>query len=206
MLRGLLFTSLAFVQVWAQDGGQLKVTLDKAGVKAIYPSDSLYANVSSAYNTRFTYKPIAVAFPTDVNQVAAAVAAAAAHNISIAPRGGGHSYTALGLGKVPNRAKLRGLTTGDTGGADNALVIDMSGLATVSVGDDNLAAIGGGARLGEVVTVLNAKGRAMPHGTCPHVGAGGHMSLGRFSRLSLLRLLTENYSAGGYGPCLHFRR
>ena len=34
-----------------------------------------------------------------------------------------------------------------------------------------------GNRLGSVALALNASGRAMAHGVCPYVGAGGHVGM-----------------------------
>ena len=36
------------------------------------------------------------------------------------------------------------------------------------------AKVGPGNRLGDVALGLNSAGRALPHGTCPYVGIGGH--------------------------------
>jgi FAD/FMN-containing dehydrogenase len=69
-----------------------------------------------------------------------------------------HSYAASGIG-----------------GTDGALVIDLKNLKSISVNTSTgQAVIGTGNRLGDIVTALNAKGRALPHGTCPYVGIGGH--------------------------------
>lgn len=37
-----------------------------------------------------------------------------------------------------------------------------------------LATLQTGLRLGDLALALNAEGRALPHGTCPYVGLGGH--------------------------------
>ncbi len=51
----------------------------------------------------------------------------------------------------------------------------MSNFNTVSVDPStHIAIIGPGNRLGDVALALNNNGRAMPHGTCPYVGIGGH--------------------------------
>jgi len=51
----------------------------------------------------------------------------------------------------------------------------MSKFNTVSIDQVSyVATIGSGNRLGDVALKLNAQGRAMPHGTCPYVGIGGH--------------------------------
>jgi len=82
----------------------------------------------------------------------------AQYNHQVVARSGGHSYIANGLG-----------------GKDGLLVVDMSNFKTVSVDlSTNVATIGPGNRLGDVALALSNNGRAMPHGTCPYVGIGGH--------------------------------
>jgi FAD/FMN-containing dehydrogenase len=64
-----------------------------------------------------------------------------------------HSYIANGLG-----------------GRNGALVVDMSKLKAITVRPaNNTAIIETGNRLGDVALALNAKGRAIPHGTCSYV-------------------------------------
>jgi hypothetical protein len=51
----------------------------------------------------------------------------------------------------------------------------MLNFMTVAVDSSTgIAMIGPGNRLGNVALALNDKGRALPHGTCPYVGVGGH--------------------------------
>ena len=63
-----------------------------------------------------------------------------------------------------------------------------------------IATIGPGNRLGDVALGLNNAGRALPHGTCPYVGIGGHSGkqLRSWSNLFIyLFILPEGY--GGFG-------
>ena len=51
----------------------------------------------------------------------------------------------------------------------------MSNFKQVSVDRTTfIATIGTGNRLGDVALGLNNAGRALPHGSCPYVGIGGH--------------------------------
>jgi FAD/FMN-containing dehydrogenase len=72
-----------------------------------------------------------------------------------------HSYAANGLG-----------------GKDGTLVVDLRNLSTITVDSSTfIASVDTGLRLGDVATAINnADGgpRALPHGTCPTVGIGGH--------------------------------
>ena len=80
------------------------------------------------------------------------------YNHQVVARSGAHSYIANGLG-----------------GKNGSFVVDMSNFKTVSVDPRmHVAIIGPGNRLGDVALALNNNGRAMPHGTCPYVGIGGH--------------------------------
>jgi FAD/FMN-containing dehydrogenase len=51
----------------------------------------------------------------------------------------------------------------------------MSNFNQISVDPDTfIATIGPGNRLGDIALALNNAGRAIPHGSCPYVGMGGH--------------------------------
>ncbi|KAJ7636679.1 glucooligosaccharide oxidase [Roridomyces roridus] len=142
----------------------LQQSLAGHGVTAVFQSDPTYSNVSRAFNRRFTITPVAVAFPTSVAQVSAAVAAGTAQNLEVVARSGGHSYIANGLG-----------------GNNGALVVDMSKMKQITVrSSNNTALIETGNRLGDIALALSAAGRAMPHGTCSYVGIGGHSGYGGF--------------------------
>jgi len=55
------------------------------------------------------------------------------------------------------------------------VVVDLKNFKNITVdASTNVATIGAGNRLGPIAVALNAKGRALPHGTCPYVGIGGH--------------------------------
>jgi FAD/FMN-containing dehydrogenase len=85
----------------------------------------------------------------------------AKYSFQVVSRSGGHSYIANGLG-----------------GKNGSFVVDMSNFKTVSVDPNTqVATIGPGNRLGDVALALNNAGRAMPHGTCPYVGIGGHSGM-----------------------------
>jgi FAD/FMN-containing dehydrogenase len=69
-----------------------------------------------------------------------------------------HSYIANGLG-----------------GQNGVLVVDLSNFKKITVDStQNTAVIETGNRLGDIALALNNAGRALPHGTCPYVGIGGH--------------------------------
>ncbi|KAJ7460813.1 glucooligosaccharide oxidase [Mycena latifolia] len=142
----------------------LQQNLAAKGVAAVYPTDQNFTTVTQAYNRRFTITPLAVAYPTNAQQVAAAVMAGAAQNMEVVARSGGHSYIANGLG-----------------GNNGSLVVDLSKMKAITVRAANSTAlIQTGNRLGDIALALNAAGRALPHGTCSYVGIGGHSGYGGF--------------------------
>ncbi|KAL7267896.1 hypothetical protein RUND412_009501, partial [Rhizina undulata] len=118
-----------------------------------------------AFNRRFTWVPAAIALPNTNEHVSDAVICAKEHNVKVAARCGGHSYAAYGLG-----------------GQDGSLMVDMVGFQGVDVDNETkIATVKGGMRLGNMALELFKQGeRALPHGTCPGVGIGGHASFGGF--------------------------
>ncbi|KAF7289487.1 Glucooligosaccharide oxidase [Mycena chlorophos] len=159
-----LITITGAALVSATNVAQLQAALAAGGVSAVYSTNSNYSTVTAAYNRRFTISPIAVAYPTSDQQVATAVKAGSQQGIAVVARSGGHSYIANGLG-----------------GTNGSLVVDLSKMKSISVrSSNNTALIQTGNRLGDVAVTLNAAGRALPHGTCPYVGIGGHSGYGGF--------------------------
>lgn len=67
----------------------------------------------------------------------------------------------------------------------------MSNFVQLSVDPNTfIATIGPGNRLGNVALGLNDAGRALPHGTCPYVGIGGHSGYGGYGFTSRMWGLT----------------
>jgi FAD/FMN-containing dehydrogenase len=108
-------------------------------------------------------EPVAVVQPLDATDVAAVVRWARSHGAHVVPKSGGHSYGGYST------------TTG--------IVVDLSRLAAVSVAGAR-ASVGPGARLGVIYDRLGAHGVAIPAGTCPSVGIGGHALGGGFGLAS----------------------
>jgi FAD/FMN-containing dehydrogenase len=90
--------------------------------------------------------------------------------VPVVARSGGHSYAGYGLG-----------------GTDGALICDLSSMKSISYSGDNVV-VQTGNRLGEVATYLWQNGqKALPHGTCPKVGTGGHTSYGGYGPFSRMQ-------------------
>jgi len=108
--------------------------------------------------------PLAVAQPLDAADVAAAVKWASKTGVHIVARSGGHSY-------------------GGYSTVANGVVVDLTRLHGVAV-TGGRAVVGPGARLGNIYDGLGAHGLAIPAGTCPSVGIGGHALGGGFGLAS----------------------
>ncbi|KAI4140180.1 MAG: hypothetical protein L6R39_005907, partial [Caloplaca ligustica] len=61
------------------------------------------------------------------------------------------------------------------------MVIDLQNFQTITLDSNNIAKVGGGVRLGNLAqAIYNQAQRALPHGTCPGVGLGGHATHGGY--------------------------
>ncbi|KAJ7468459.1 glucooligosaccharide oxidase [Mycena latifolia] len=168
------WTLLVLGQAAYGTASSLRSELKLPGVTSFFPGDAGYANASRAFNLRFTLEPVAVVYPETVHELADVVKIGKANKLRVAARSGGHSYIANGLG-----------------GENGTLVIDMAKFTNVVVNPTaRTAVIETGNRLGDVALALNAYGLAMPHGTCPYVGLGGHASYGGYGFTSRMWGLT----------------
>ena len=156
-----------------------------SGLQVAFPGDPSYAQLSAPFNVRLQFSPAAVVgvyalsclkwntidsiFSTSVADVQTAVQCGANTQTPVVARSGGHSYAAYGLG-----------------GQDGSLVIDLSALNSITFANNfQQATVQTGNRLGDVgLSLWNNGQRALPHGTCPDVGTGGHTSYGGFGFFS----------------------
>ncbi|KAF8878831.1 hypothetical protein BD779DRAFT_1789126 [Infundibulicybe gibba] len=160
-----LLLALSIPLILAKD---FRSDLQAASVAAVFPGDAGYPSACETFNLRFTFKPVAVSFPATPEQVSSAIKLGSSYGHHVAARSGGHSYIANGLG-----------------GSDGVLVVDMRNFTKISVdANAGTAVIEIGNRLGNVALALNNAGRALPHGTCPYVGLGGHSGYGGFGYTS----------------------
>ncbi|KAI5792006.1 hypothetical protein EDC01DRAFT_706804 [Geopyxis carbonaria] len=135
---------------------------------------SAFTPLVSPFNLRFSPRPapLVVALAATHHDVQACVKCASQTSTKLSVKAGGHSYGAYGLSA--------------------ALVVNIEALSSVSVSaSTGIATVGAGIRLGNLANALYAAGgRAVPHGTCPGVGLGGHATLGGFGLASRLWGLT----------------
>jgi FAD/FMN-containing dehydrogenase len=121
------------------------------------PSDPGYSAAKASFNAHFANStPAAVISVKSVDDVRRAMAFGAEHGVTVTARSGGHSYVGASA-------------------ADRAMVIDLRGLAGEAVADDasGVVTVSAAAGLSSVQTALNARGRAIPTGSCPSVGVSG---------------------------------
>lgn len=109
--------------------------------------------------------PWAVIRPQTVEDVSQIVQCAAASNVTVQAKGGGHSYSNFAY--------------------DADITIDLKLMQHVSIDNGTRnARIGGGSRLGKIDKALQHHGRAFAHGVCPGVGIGGHATIGGLGPMS----------------------
>jgi hypothetical protein len=121
----------------------------------IRPHDDGYADATRIWNGMFVRRPGLLAYCRNVNDVQAAIRAAAATGVITAVRCGGHSLAGFSL-------------------CDDGLVIDLSLIRHVHV-DPSVRKVrfGGGCLLGTVDVATQEVGLAFPAGVVSHTGAGG---------------------------------
>jgi FAD/FMN-containing dehydrogenase len=139
------------------------------GGQVIRPDSPQFGSAKAVFNTNYNgMTPAAVVVPTSPADVQKAMTFAAANNLKVAPRGGGHSYVGASA-------------------ANGTMVLDLRQLP----GDINYDAATGlvtvtpATSLYAIHQVLAAAGRGIPTGTCPSVGVAGHAlggGLGAHSR------------------------
>ncbi len=119
------------------------------------PEDPGYEEARSVYNAMIDRRPALIATCTDADDVAKVVSLAAAHDLALAVRGGGHN--GAGLGTV-----------------EDGVVLDLSGLKAIDVDPGaRTVGVGGGATWGEVDAATNEHGLATPSGIISTTGVGG---------------------------------
>jgi FAD/FMN-containing dehydrogenase len=130
------------------------------------PSDPDYDEVRALYNAMIDKRPALIARCADRDDVVAAVNFGREQGLNIAIRGGGHNGP--GLGSI-----------------DDGLVIDLSGLKTITVDPDaRTATVGGGCLIGDIDAATHEHGLATPGGIISTTGAGGLIPGGGIGHLT----------------------
>src|SRR5580692_3936754 len=121
----------------------------------ILNGDPGYAEARAVYNAMIDKRPAAIARCADVADIIACVRFARAHGVDLAVRGGGHNAAGLAV-------------------ADDALVIDLSGLRSTTVSpQEHTVRVDAGCTWGDVDHATVAFGMATPSGFLASTGVGG---------------------------------
>lgn len=155
--------------------------LEGRSVPYISPQSPSWATDAASFNLRVPATPALLVYAHTVKHVQIAVDCGLAVGLKVSARGGGHSYTSLGLG-----------------GENGHLVVDLANMNSISVdGTTHIATIGAGARLGDVARELfDNGGRAISHGSCPAVGLSGHILHGGYGWASHSHGLALDWMVG----------
>src|SRR5271154_5083829 len=171
LAAGAVFGSgrLGSVRANADPGSAWSGLSTAIGGQVLTPGDGQFATAKQVFNTNYNGStPAAIVAVTSAADVQKAMAFAAAHNLKVAPRSGGHSYVGASTANGTMVLDLRQLPGGINYHA-------ASGTITVTPATS----------LYDVHEVLAAAGRGIPTGTCPSVGSAGHAlggGLGAHSR------------------------
>ena len=125
-----------------------------------------FSTLVQPFNLRLPYTPVVVVLPTTTQHVSDAVLCAGKNGVKVQAKSGGHSYASF-----------------SSGGQSGSMIIDLRNFQDISLDANGIAKVGAGVRLGNLALGIYNKNdakRALPHGTCPGVGLGGHATHGGF--------------------------
>jgi hypothetical protein len=164
----------------AAEASTTAATAPVLGPVTVTPGDRRYPDLARGDNNRWVGKPEAVVLVSTTEQVRAAVQAAVDAGKGIAVRSGGHCYEDF----VTSSAVQ--------------VVINISQMNEVYY-DANMRAfaVEAGATLADVYeTLYKGWGVTLPGGSCPTVGAGGHIAGGGYGVLNRSLGLTVDHLYG----------
>lgn len=146
----------------------LQDCLDTKDVPVYFPTTSGFTQLAEPFNLRLTYIPAVVVLPTTIQHISDAVICAGTYHVKVQAKSGGHSYASF-----------------SSGGQNGSMIVDLGSFQNIEVDPSGVAEIGGGVRLGDMaLSIYNGSQRALPQGTCPGIGIGGHATHGGFGSTS----------------------
>jgi FAD/FMN-containing dehydrogenase len=123
--------------------------------RLVEPGDVDYETARAGWNGAIDRRPVAVAYASDADDVAAAIRAARDAGLAFTVRAGAHSVSGRSV-------------------RDGALCIDLRTLNAIDVDTERgTVRVGGGALLGELDAATQEHGLAVPAGQISHTGVGG---------------------------------
>ena len=123
--------------------------------RVVLPGEPEYDAARQVWNASHDYRPALIARPLSVAGVRAAVGFARERGLPVCVRGGGHNHAGWAV-------------------ADGALMLDLSGMASVRVdASKRVATVGGGATWRVVDQATQAAGLAVTGANVSAVGVGG---------------------------------
>ncbi|CAG8067170.1 unnamed protein product [Penicillium nalgiovense] len=129
-------------------------------VPTAYNTSVQWLELTKSFNVAQLYNAVTITLPTTPQEVSDSASCAASVGIKVQARSGGHSYASY-----------------STGGGNGSLIVDLRVFHTISV-NDNLET------LNLDLSLYTQGKRALPHGTCPDVGIGGHFIHGGYGYIS----------------------
>ena len=146
----------------------LQDCLDAKDVPVYFPTTSGFTQLAEPFNLRLVYIPAVVVLPTTTQHISDAVICAGTYNVKVQAKSGGHSYASF-----------------SSGGQNGSMIVDLAAFQNIEVNPSGVAEIGGGVRLGDMaLSIYNDSERALPHGSWPGIGTGGHATHGGFGPTS----------------------
>ncbi|TAQ87865.1 hypothetical protein B7494_g3829 [Chlorociboria aeruginascens] len=156
------------------DSSKPKTILDcltKANVPYVVSTSTNWTTLVTPYNLRLFWEPVAISLPVTEQHISDSITCASQYKIKVQAKSGGHSYASY-----------------SNGGQNGSLIVNLQTFQSVSVdAKSGIAKVGGGTRIGNLAIQVFAQGnRALPHGTGPAVGVGGHFTHGGYGYSSRL--------------------
>ncbi|KIX00916.1 uncharacterized protein Z518_09981 [Rhinocladiella mackenziei CBS 650.93] len=144
----------------------LEELLKHPDLDVVTPSSPYWTSIRATYIADNPARPIAIARPQSIEEVATFVRAARSHSVKLSVRPGGRD--AFGRSTV-----------------DGALVVDMRSIKSIEVSQDRkTATVGGGVLNGDLITELSRHGLVTPFGYAGAIGYPGWAMMGGYGWLA----------------------
>jgi hypothetical protein len=172
-LKMTLLTNLCFLSkpLQALAAPVIVKAVSSSNVQYLKKGDADYETLRKGFNKRINKYPAIIALCANTAGVSEAVKYAAAQNLPVAIKSGGHC--------------MEGFSVNNDG-----MVINLSQLRSISWVDANTIKVGPGCTLSALYDELLPKGKILPGGSCASVGIGGLVLGGGYGLMARLFGLT----------------